>query len=171
MPGSDPGGASSSREADGPDEINRSDVMFTMMMVPHHQQAIEMSEIIRSKSGVDSRVRNLAHQIAEAQGREIELMEAWLDDWRVPSMGDMGHGNGMMSDDDVSALEAAEGPNATRLYLERMMVHHEGAIVMAEWVIDHGNNADVRALSRRIIESQTLEIATMRRLLTDSNSE
>jgi uncharacterized protein (DUF305 family) len=76
-----------------------------------------------------------------------------------------GMGDGMMSDDDMDRLEEAEGAEATRLFLEQMIVHHEGAIQMAENEVEDGENPDAVALAERIIESQTEEIATMRDLL------
>ena len=142
--------------------------MFAMMMIPHHEQAIEMSDVILAKSEVDQGVLDLAQQIKDAQGPEIELMESWLDAWGMPSSGGMGgmdHGDGMMSDADMAALEAADGAEAAQLFLEQMIEHHEGAIEMAQDELDDGVNPDVLALADRIIVSQTAEIATMRELL------
>ena len=163
------GGSSSSPSAMIQGEYNAADSMFAMMMIPHHEQAIEMSDIILAKNGVDQRVLDLAQQIKDAQGPEIELMESWLDDWGMPSSGGMNgmdHGDGMMSDADMDALEAADGSAAARLYLEQMIEHHEGAIEMAQDELDDGANRDVLALAQRIITSQTAEIATMEDLLT-----
>lgn len=176
MPGMDHGGMSSpSVSVQG--EVSPADLMFTMMMVPHHAQAIEMSDLVLVKEDIDPAVRELAQQIKDAQAPEIELMESWLEEWGMPSSGGMdaddmggmegmGHGDGMMSQEDMDALAAAEGDEASRLYLEQMIVHHEGAVDMAEDVIDDGSDPDVRALAESIIESQTAEIATMRELLT-----
>lgn len=172
MPGPDSRGGTASPYADGPYAFNRSDLMFTMMMIPHHQQAIEMSDILLAKSGVDQRVSDLAQQIADAQTQEIEMMEAWLDDWGMPPMDGMRHGNGLMgngttSDDVLARLEAADARDATRLFLEQMIVHHEDAIEMAEDELASGSSREVRALSKRIIEDQSAEIATMESLLTE----
>lgn len=170
MPGMDHrGGASSSPSATVQGEFNAADSMFTMMMIPHHQQAVEMSDIILAKDGVDQRVRDLAQQIKDAQAPEIEMMESWLDEWGMPSSGGMegmNQGDGMMSDDDMTALEAADGPEAGRLYLEQMIEHHQGAIEMAQDELDDGANPDVLALAQQIITSQTAEIATMQELLS-----
>lgn len=170
MPDMDRGGsASSSPSAVVQGEFNAADSMFAMMMIPHHEQAIEMSDTILAKTGVDQRVLDLAQQIKSAQAPEIELMQSWLHDWGMPSSGGMDgmdHGDGMMSDDDMAALEAADGAEAARLFLEQMIEHHEGAIDMAQDELDDGANPDVLALAQRIITSQTEEIATMRELLT-----
>jgi uncharacterized protein (DUF305 family) len=148
-----------------PADVNQSDIQFTMMMIPHHQQAIEMSDVILAKDDIDEQVTALAEQIKAAQGPEIEQMESWLDDWGS-GMGDMdGMGHGMMSDTDMQALEDASGVEASRLFLEQMIVHHQGAIDMAQTEVENGQNADVIALAEAIIASQTTEITTMEDIL------
>ncbi|GAA1656104.1 MULTISPECIES: DUF305 domain-containing protein [Microbacterium] len=162
-PGNMPGmGSSASPAAD----VNNADMQFTMMMIPHHEQAVEMADMILGKDGIDERVITMAEQIKAAQGPEIELMESWLADWGTP-MGDMDamdHG-GMMSDTDMQALEDATGAQASRVFLEQMIVHHEGAIDMAQTEVDNGQNADVIALAEAIIASQTTEMTTMEDIL------
>lgn len=64
---------------------NHADVMFARHMIPHHQQAIEMSDMILAKKGIDPRVTELATQIKAAQGPEIEKMQGWLTEWGVPT--------------------------------------------------------------------------------------
>ena len=156
---------------DLPDDVNAADVMFVEMMIPHHEQAIEMADLVLDTDGVDPAVIELAEDIKAAQGPEIDQMEAWLDVWGLPSMGDRGgHGgghlmDGMMSEEDLQALADADGPEASRLFLEQMIEHHEGAIEMAQDLLDDGENADVRALGEAIITSQQAEIELMRELL------
>lgn len=159
-------GMGSSASASPAADVNNADMQFTMMMIPHHEQAVEMADMILAKDGIDERVVTLAEQIKAAQGPEIELMESWLDEWGTP-MGDMDgmdHG-GMMSESDMQALEDASGDEASRLFLEQMIVHHEGAIEMAQDEVDDGQNPDVITLAENIIASQTAEIATMEDIL------
>lgn len=71
---------------------NQADMDFARMMIPHHQQAVEMSDIILAKQGVDPRVVDLATQIKDAQGPEIEKMQGWMKQWGMsgmPGMSDM----------------------------------------------------------------------------------
>ena len=141
------------------------------MMIPHHEQAVEMSDTILGKDGIDDQVQALAQQIKDAQAPEIELMQSWLTNWGMGASGDMsgmGHGDGMMSDGDMAALEAADGAEAARLFLEQMIVHHEGAIEMAQTELDQGANEEVIALAQAILDTQTTEIATMENLLTQN---
>lgn len=159
-------GMGSSASASPAADVNMADMQFTMMMIPHHEQAVEMADMILGKDGIDERVLTLAEQIKAAQGPEIELMESWLDEWGTP-MGDMDgmdHG-GMMSDTDMQALEDATGAEASRLFLEQMIVHHQGAIEMAQDEVDNGQNRDVITLAENIIASQTTEISTMEDIL------
>lgn len=150
-------------------EFNAADEMFATMMIPHHEQAIEMSNIILGKDGIDERVVALAERIKAAQTPEIETMISWLDAWGADSsmggMEGMG-GTGMMSDDDMAALDAAQGVDASRLFLEQMIAHHQGAIDMAQTEVDNGINPDAVALAGKIIEDQTAEIAEIQQLLT-----
>jgi uncharacterized protein (DUF305 family) len=146
-------------------EANQSDRMFVTMMIPHHQQAIEMADTLLAKGGIDPRVTDLAQQIKAAQGPEIELMEGWLEAWDVPMDAMGGMGDGMMSGDDMAALDAAAGEEATRLFLEQMVHHHQGAIEMAEAEIEGGKAPEVLALAQAVIEAQSTEIATMQQLL------
>jgi uncharacterized protein (DUF305 family) len=157
-------------QADETGDFNQADVMFAQMMIPHHEQAIEMSDLILAKDGVDPEVVELAEEIKDAQGPEIELMESWLDEWGMPSMmegdtGGMSGMSGMLSDDEMDELEAADGLAGTTLFLEGMIEHHEGAIDMAEQHQDDGDNEEALDLSAAIIEAQTAEIERMQELL------
>ena len=166
MPGMDHG--SSEQAAD----VNDADVMFASMMIVHHEQAIEMSDIVLAKDGVYPEVVELAEAIKAAQGPEIEQLQGWLNAWGVNpeehQTDGMDHGDGMMTEDDLAALESADGTEASKLFLEQMIVHHEGAIEMAQTELDQGANEEVIALAQAILDTQTTEIATMENLLTQN---
>lgn len=142
-------------------EFSGNDLMFASMMVPHHEQAIEMSEMALAKS-TNPEVIELATEIKNAQSPEIAEMKSWGD----LTMGShMGHSmDGMLSDDEMTALNSASGDEFDRLFLEGMIKHHEGAIEMAEMVVD-SQNTRASALGKEIIETQRLEIARMKELL------
>lgn len=158
---------------------NRADMMFARMMIPHHQQAIEMSDLVLGKQGMDPRVVALATQIKAAQGPEIQQMQGWLDEWNMdmndmPGHGDMGdmpgHGgmggmDGMLSPADMQSLRDARGVEANTLFLTGMIQHHEGAITMAQNEIKNGEFPEAIALSKAIVESQQKEIDTMNEIL------
>ncbi|EQM74720.1 DUF305 domain-containing protein [Microbacterium maritypicum] len=159
--------SSSSAPAETAD-ANDADIMFASMMKEHHAQAIEMSDVLLSKDGVDERVVSLAEEIKAAQEPEIQKMDQWLEDWGAEDTSDMegmDHGSGMMSEEDMQALEDATGADAGRLFLEQMIQHHEGAVDMAQDEVDDGQNSDAVALAETIIDTQTEEIATMKEIL------
>lgn len=166
MPGMSEAPTTASPGASGT-EANDADAMFAGMMIGHHEQAIEMSDLVLGKDGVDPRVVDLATRIKAAQAPEIEQLRGWLADWGAaePS-GPMDHGDGMMSEDDLAALEAAAGSEANRLFLEQMIVHHEGAVAMAEDQLAKGESPEALALAQAIVDAQTAEIQEMRDLLT-----
>lgn len=174
----------------GGEEHNQADVMFAQHMTPHHQQAVEMSDMLLTKQGIDPRVTELAKQIKAAQGPEVEKMQGWLNQWGNPPMppmpmpsGDMpGHGNmpgmsgtpsasgmpgmaGMMSDEDMAALQNAQGVEASKLFLTQMITHHEGAITMAQNEIKDGQYPAAIELARAIVTAQQKEIDTMKGIL------
>jgi uncharacterized protein (DUF305 family) len=173
----------------GGEAHNQADVMFAQHMIPHHQQAVEMSDMLLTKQGIDPRVTELAKQIKAAQGPEIQQMQGWLTEWGNPQMpampsGDMsGHGNmpgmtempsmsgtpgmsGMMSDADMAALQNAQGVDASKLFLTQMITHHEGAISMAQTEIKDGQYPAAVELARAIVTAQQKEIDTMKGILT-----
>ncbi|MDQ0577392.1 DUF305 domain-containing protein [Agromyces albus] len=161
----------SASDAPGPEKsagFNDADVMFAQMMIPHHEQAVEMSDLLLAEDGIDDRVRDLATQIKNAQQPEIDQMTEMLSEWgqEESGMGGM-DGGGLLSDEDMTALEDATGDDAARLFLEGMIVHHEGAIEMAEAEAADGENAEAKELAETIIAAQTDEIAVMQELLAD----
>jgi len=130
-----------------------------------------MAQVVLDKSE-DPEVTDLASRIQAAQGPEIELMTGWLSSWGEPVPGrggdheSMGEpGEGMLTDDEMAALDAAEPPELERLFLEGMITHHEGAIAMAETEIAEGMSPDAKALAQDIIEAQKAEIGEMKSLL------
>ena len=74
-------------------------------------------------------------------------------------------GSGMMTEEDMQALDAATGTEASRLFLEQMIEHHRGAIDMAQDEVDDGQNSDAVSLAQKIIDTQTAEITTMEEIL------
>ncbi|WP_027004590.1 DUF305 domain-containing protein [Corynebacterium halotolerans] len=165
-------------EADGEisAEHNNADIMFAQMMIPHHQQAVEMSEMLLTKEDIPTEVADFAQGVIDAQGPEIDRMNAMLEAWgQQPvtgssGMGGMDHGDmsgmsGMMTEEDMAALENAQGTEAARLYLEQMTAHHEGAVDMARDEVNDGQNPQAAALAEQVIEDQEAEIAEMEQML------
>jgi uncharacterized protein (DUF305 family) len=149
------------------------DVAFAQLMIPHHQQAVEMADLALT-SATSDRVRELATQIKGAQDPEIMQMSGWLEDWGAPMTMEDDHSGhdmggmtmeGMMSDDDMAALMDATGADFDRMWLEMMIAHHEGAIAMADQVLAETSDPEVTALAEAVITGQTAEIDVMQQLL------
>ena len=125
-----------------------------------------MSAIAQTTPQALSNSRELAERIKNAQQPEIDTMREWLTGWGQESdMGGMDHGGGMMSPDDLAALEDADGVTASRLFLEQMIMHHEGAVQMARKELAAGKDGDALDLAQRVVDDQTAEIAEMRKML------
>ena len=162
------GGSSAAETAKG----NDADVAFLVGMKPHHEQAVEMSEMILA-ADPPAGVAAIAQQIKDAQAPEIEQITKMLADLDEKphgeahggySAGMAGHG-GMMSDADMAALMDATGADAARLYLEGMVEHHQGAIDAAETEIADGEYEPAIALAKEIKTAQAAEITEMQALL------
>ncbi|MEX5296601.1 DUF305 domain-containing protein [Kocuria sp. CPCC 205268] len=155
-------------------EHNDADVMFAQMMLPHHEQAVQMSEILLGKDLVPGEVRDLAERVRDTQAPEMERMRAMLAAWDAPAAPEAsaaqhgGHGSGMVDEQGMNWLrEAEEGPAAARLYLEQMTQHHEGAIEMARDQVEDGQNPQALELAQDIVRAQEAEIAEMERMLRE----
>ena len=155
--------------------FNDADVDFAQQMIPHHEQAVQMSQMAETHAD-DPEVKELAEDIEAAQGPEIETMTQWLEDWGqdAPSgpmgHGDMGHGTssempGMMDEDDLADLDDAMGADWDEMFLTMMIEHHEGAIEMARTEQSDGENPDAIALAEKIEADQTTEISVMTDML------
>lgn len=148
-----------------PPANNQQDVMFAQMMIPHHQQAITMSDHELS-TGQDPQVKELAAQIKQAQGPEIARMQGWLSSWGAPAHhGGMGGMDAMMSSRDMTAFQTAHGPDADHRFLEMMISHHQGAIDMAHSEQSGGADPSAKDTADSIAESQQAQIGRMHQML------
>ena len=148
--------------------FNDADVMFAQMMIPHHEQAIEMSDMALDPSIQASKeVSDLAAQIKAAQDPEIKQMKDLLTSWGQPLTTDMAmdHSSmmdGMLSSDDMEKLGSLKGPNFDDFWAQSMIAHHEGAIDMAEVVLAEGLNKEILSLANEIVSAQATEIEILK---------
>jgi uncharacterized protein (DUF305 family) len=164
---------------------NDADAGFARDMQVHHAQAIEMAmEVYRTTD--DDMLRVLSYDIATGQSAQKGEMFDWLVQWGLPQSGaplmewmtDAAHGDhgtpsqamtdeeareamGMATDSELAALREAEGAEADCLFLELMIRHHEGAIPMADAVIELGSVPRVLAVAQSMKDGQTAEIDAM----------
>jgi uncharacterized protein (DUF305 family) len=149
-------------------EFSGADIMFAQMMIPHHEQALLMSGFAETRSS-NEEVKKLARQIYAEQEPEIAQMKLWLE--KTNSSIDMGHDmgmNGMLTDSEIEAMKSATGKAFDRLFLEGMIAHHEGAIHMAEMIVD-SDNTEAKKLGQSIQVTQQREIDLMKEMLKTIN--
>ncbi|MFJ2931999.1 DUF305 domain-containing protein [Streptomyces sp. NPDC087219] len=155
--------------AAAPGAFNDADVMFAQMMIPHHEQALEMAELAEGRAQ-DPEVKKLVTAIEQAQDPEIQKMRAWLKGWGKPESaghgGGGGHGMaGMMSEQDMKDLAAVKGKAFDRKFAELMIAHHNGAVDMAKDERKNGENPTAKALADDIVRTQSDEVAALRKIL------
>jgi uncharacterized protein (DUF305 family) len=141
------------------------DFMFLEMMIPHHQQAIDISKIAL-KTSKDPELLALAKMIRDAQSAEIIQMQAWLKDANTnPGMGhSMDSMGGMLDDAELSALSAATGKTFDALWLKGMIGHHDGAIHMTTMIRD-ASNPDIKSFGENVVKDQSAQIVQMNAML------
>lgn len=172
-------GCSSGSAVDDSESFNKADQKFVQEMIPHHEQAVVMSEMV-SNVEVSGETAALATEIISAQASEIELMKSFLSEWGVefdpnsdPHAGHMMSGDeshGMMTEEELAELENSMGSNFEKMWLTMMLAHHKGAIKMAETVIADGKDARVKTLAEAIISEQKKEIDLIDSLLSKLGS-
>jgi len=146
------------------------DVAFMRGMIGHHAQALEMAALLQTRTDSD-RMRKLAQRIAVSQADEILMMREWLEDRGVEAPTEHAHhGNdgalmpGMLTAEEMDRLAAAKGPVFDRLFLEAMIRHHQGALVMVRELFaapGAGQDADIFAFASDVDADQRMEIGRM----------
>ena len=164
---------------------------FARDMQVHHDQGVELAMIIRDESDDDD-IRLLAYDIATTQSNQSGQMQAWLNSWQLPqnspepamtwmtrpTLTGAGHNHGtegahspgdpmpgLATADQITELKSLTGAPAEKLFLQLMIAHHQGAIEMAEAVLDRTDVRVVTQLATTIVTSQTAEIEYMQSLL------
>ena len=140
-------------------DLSSDDVMFLQMMIPHHQQAIDISDLALTKSA-DSELLALAKNIRDEQSAEIVKMKAWLEEANASSHSDSHSMGGMLSDAELAALDKASGKSFDVLWLKAMTGHHTGAIDMAA-MIENAKSAEIKSFGQGIVASQSAQNKAM----------
>ncbi|MDW8804868.1 DUF305 domain-containing protein [Streptomyces scabiei] len=154
------------------DDFNEADVAFAQMMIPHHEQALEMARLAEDRAS-DTEIKEIAATIEKAQDPEIRTMKGWLKSWDEPtavaSMPGMEHGggdgNGMMADSDMQHLGGVKDAEFDAMFAEMMIEHHEGAIAMARHEQQDGEYTDATAMAGDIVKGQSAEVELLKDIL------
>ncbi|AIR98049.1 DUF305 domain-containing protein [Streptomyces glaucescens] len=163
------------------------DAGFARDMAVHHQQAVEMSYIVRDRTR-DEEVRRLAYDIAQTQANQRGMLLGWLDLWELPKvsakppMSWMGMGNapsrgdgslmpGMATDDELARLGRLSGRDAEVYFLKLMTEHHKGGVHMAEGCVSACTVEVEKELAQGMVEAQQSEIDLMADMLAERGAE
>ena len=151
----------------------KADVEFMQGMIAHHAQAVYMSRLAAGH-GANPRVLALATMIDQSQIPEIKIMQNWLrrynqfvpdtDSWHTVQMA------GMLTDAQIKALNAAQGVEFDRKFLEYMIQHHSGALKMVDDLFatpGAGQEVDTNVFANDVVTVQTTEIGIMLKLRKD----
>lgn len=158
------------RTSSGPEEgtPNDVDVHFIGMMVPHHEQAIEMSDVLLASDVEDAQVRDLAQRIKDGQERENEQMRAWADEWRIQEDMELHSkhiANGMFQPAELEQFATLKGDELRTAFLEMMHSHHAHVIDMTQGEVEGGGYAPLREMAQQMIDVQVAEMGEMEELL------
>ncbi|MFE3031005.1 DUF305 domain-containing protein [Streptomyces canus] len=163
------------------------DAGFARDMAVHHQQAVEMSYIVRDRTK-DAEVRRLAYDIAQTQANQRGMLLGWLDLWGLPKvsadppmtwmgMGDMpsaGEGSlmpGMATDSEMKKLGTLNGKQAEIFYLQLMTDHHQGGVHMAKGCVDRCEVGVEKRLAQGMVAAQRSEIDLMASMLKERGAK
>ncbi|MFI9241452.1 DUF305 domain-containing protein [Streptomyces sp. NPDC053086] len=163
------------------------DAGFARDMSVHHQQAVEMSYIVRDRTK-NEEVRRLAYDIAQTQANQRGMMLGWLDLWELPKvsaeppmtwmgMRDMASGKdgalmpGMATDTELRKLQSLNGKQAEILYLQLMTAHHKGGIHMAEGCVAKCTVDVEKRLAQGMVDAQQSEVELMAGMLKERGAQ
>lgn len=150
--------------AEGATNFSAEDLMYAQMMIPHHEQAVEMAELAVTRTA-NPKVLAIAEKIKSAQAPEIAVMAAWLGG-KVSEV-HAGHGMdmmGMLTGAEIKALKAAVDDKFDQLFVKGMIAHHEGAIAMTQGILN-SKNPIVKKFGEKVVKDQTAEIEELKAIL------
>lgn len=160
------------------------DAGFARDMAVHHQQAVEMSYIVRDRTA-DEDIRRLAYDIAQTQANQRGMMLGWLDLWELPKISPDGymawmHGDhenheskdgslmpGMATAAELDRLGELEDDQAEILYLQLMIDHHISGVDMARACVSRCEVDTEQKLAQSMVEGQQSEVELMTALLKE----
>ncbi|MFJ8042613.1 DUF305 domain-containing protein [Kitasatospora sp. NPDC096147] len=160
---------------------------FARDMSTHHQQAVDMSFIVRDRTQAQD-VRTLAFDIINTQANQRGMMTGWLDQWGLTQHSGatpmawmkMDHQftahdgalmPGMATNTDLDKLRSLSGRDAEVLYLQLMIEHHKGGVSMAQGFLDIGTDPVEKRLAQTMVNGQSAEIDLMTSMLAERGAK
>lgn len=156
------------RSGSMPAEANMVDVLFLALMVPHHQQAVDMSDMLLADPAISPETKDLAQRIRTTQVAEIEYMNSLANEWDQQELM-RSHADhlsmGMISQQQMEELKNSTGAGMEKLYLRLMYRHHEGAIKELGNLVTNGGYQPLKNLAQHMKDQQLAEMDEMVGLL------
>jgi uncharacterized protein (DUF305 family) len=139
----------------------KSEREFLEGMIPHHQEAVDTAKEVIARGGSTSEINKLAEDIVIAQEKEIAMMKEWYQSW---------YGTAYVANPEVYTpmmrdLSTLNGASLDKVFLEDMLMHHMGAVMMAQSVQPYIEHTEMTDLTKAIAETQTAEMQLMKRML------
>ncbi|TMR88589.1 DUF305 domain-containing protein [Nonomuraea basaltis] len=149
-------------------DFNNDDVMFVQMMLPHHQEGLQMAKWARTNAS-NAEVKNLAMKIQMEGQPQLDKLNGWLTAWdKQPLAADdpmMTSMDGMMSTAEMAEMKKMKGAMFDRMFVQMMISHHQGAIKVAKDEVAKGDNPKAKAMAKTIQTSLRTELTQMKQLL------
>lgn len=158
-------GATSAGPAAKGDDHNDADVQFSLNMIPHHRQTIQIADLA-TKQAASEQVKVVAAEILSPEERDIQTMTGWLRSWNVAPPGDMSGMDmaGMLSTADIKALQTATGPAFDKKFLTLVAKHLQNGVDMAKQVLRSGKHDGTKDLANKIVKEQSDQISKVQAL-------
>ena len=144
------------------DMMVTSERAFIEGMIPHHQEAVDTAKEVLERGATTAEMQSLAEDIIQAQETEIADMKRWYQAWYGEVYVDTNENTPMMRE-----LSQLSGVALDRTFLEDMVMHHMGAIMMAQSVQPYVEHQEMRDLTKAVVETQSEEIQKMQRMLRE----
>lgn len=139
----------------------KSEREFLEGMIPHHQEAVDTAKEVVTRGGSTPEIKKLAQDIILAQEAEIKMMKEWYQAWYGQAyVANKEAYTPMMRD-----LSNLSGAALDKVFLNDMVMHHMGAIMMAKSVQPYLEHSELETLTAAIVETQSAEIQLMRKML------
>lgn len=135
--------------------------MWARKMIPHHQGAVDMSQVVL-RDGTDPDIRRMAQTTIEMQTRDIAELQRWLQGRPLGGADPSAEAAFMPVETKMTdAMMAASATDADHLWARKMIAHHQGAIEMARVALAGEPDPEIRMMAQKVVEMQGAEIREM----------
>ncbi|TCO44239.1 DUF305 domain-containing protein [Actinocrispum wychmicini] len=149
------------------DDHNDADVQFSLNMIPHHRQTIQIADLATRLGGTEQ-VKVVAAEILSPEEQDVQTMNGWLRSWNVAPPADMSGMDmdmpGMLSAKDIKSLQTTTGADFDKKFLTMVAKHLQNGVDMAKQVLNTGKHAGTKTLANKIVKEQGEQIQKVQAL-------